>query len=151
MRKKSVCLIFGAPEELPNNVLPTYLNAKKDNNEVKTWLACTKKNYNPSFTEIAENVSNEIETLWLKASIPIISHYRNVLLLRNYHKKCRTLLKPYQKRKENYSYLANCSCFKSRRKGFSIFAVANVMTYLNVYAQNIAKSQLRKWRFLWIK
>ena len=111
-----------------------------------------KKNiYYPSFTEIAENVTNEIEKPWLKTFIPPISHNRNVLLLRSYHKKCRTLLKPYQKRMKNGSYFANCSRFKSKRKGFSIFAAANVLTYLNVNAKKIAKSQLRKWRFLWIK
>ena len=62
-RKKSVCPIFGDLEELPNNELTTYLNEMKYYNEVKKRLARTKKNYNPSFTEIAENVTNEIKKL----------------------------------------------------------------------------------------
>ena len=111
-RKKSKYPIFGAPEELPTNVLPTYLNVMKYYNEVKRFLACTKKNYNPSFTEIAENVTNEIEELWVNAFIPTVSHNRTIQLLRSYHEKSRTLLKPYQKRKENDNYLAKLQSFQ---------------------------------------
>ena len=42
-RKKLVSPIFGASEELPNNVLPTYLNVMKYYNEIKRFLAFTKK------------------------------------------------------------------------------------------------------------
>ena len=37
-------------------------------NEIKRCLACSKKkkNYNQSFTEIAENVTNEIEKLRMR-------------------------------------------------------------------------------------
>ena len=35
----------------------------KNFNEIKRCLACTKKNCNQSFTEIAENVTNEMEKL----------------------------------------------------------------------------------------
>ena len=61
--QKSVCPIFGAPEELPNNMLITYLDIMKYYNEITRCLVCTKQNYNQSFTEIAENVINEIEKL----------------------------------------------------------------------------------------
>ena len=66
MKKKLACPIFGAPEELPNNMLATYLNIMKYYYEIKRCLACAKKNYNQSFTEIAENVTNEIEKLWVR-------------------------------------------------------------------------------------
>jgi len=69
-------------------------------NEVKKCLTFINKNYNPSFIEIAKNVTNEIKKLWVKASIPTISHNRTVQLLRSYHEKSRTLLKSYKKRKE---------------------------------------------------
>ena len=102
-RKKSVCPIFGAPEELPINVLPTYLKVMKYFNEVERCLACTQKNYNPSSTE---NVTDEIKKLWVKASIPTVSHNCRVQLSQSYHEKSRTQLKPYQKRKDTDSYFA---------------------------------------------
>ena len=42
-------------------MLATYLKIKKYYNKFKRFLACTQKNYNQSFTEIAENVTNVIE------------------------------------------------------------------------------------------
>ena len=94
-RKKSVCPIFDAPEQLPISALPTYLKVMKYHNEVKRCLACTQKNYNPSSTE---NVTNEIKKLWAKASILTVSHNCSVQLSQSYHEKSRTQLKPYQKR-----------------------------------------------------
>ena len=41
--KKSICPMSDAFEELPNNMLPAYLNVIKYYNEVKICFACTKQ------------------------------------------------------------------------------------------------------------
>ena len=81
-------------------------------NEVKRCLTSINKNYDPSFIEIAENVTNKIEKFWVKASIPTVSHKHTVQLLRSYHEKSRTLLKSYKKRKEYDSYIAKLQSFQ---------------------------------------
>ena len=64
-KQKSVCPIFETPEDM----LAVYLNIMKYYNEIKRCLACTKKNCNQSFTEIAENVTNVIAKLRVRYSL----------------------------------------------------------------------------------
>ena len=47
-------------------MLAMYLNIMKYYNEIRRRLACTKKIIIQSFTEIAENVTNVIEKLWVR-------------------------------------------------------------------------------------
>ena len=82
-RKKLVRPLFGASEELPNNVLPTYLNVMKYYNEIKRCLAFTKQNYNPCFTEIAENVTNEIKKLWVRYLLTDLKKIVDQVIRRN--------------------------------------------------------------------
>ena len=57
-------------------------------------------------------MTTEIEALWEKASLPVVSHDRVRAMLKTYHQKYRNLLKPYQTRKEKNSYKAKLLAFK---------------------------------------
>ena len=87
-RMKTVCPVFDAPEELPRNVLPTYLDVMK--NEVTKNLTSTNKNY-PSFIDVAEGVIHEVEKLWKKVFVFTISHNHVVQLLQRGNATCRML------------------------------------------------------------
>ena len=80
-KKQSVCSIFGAPEELPNNMLATYLIVMKYSHEIKRYLACTKKK--TFFTEIAQNVTNEIEKSRVRYSLTELKEIVDPVIQRN--------------------------------------------------------------------
>jgi len=60
----------------------------------KHQLKSTEDAKDPSVGEISELVAAKIERIWIKASIPTISHTRVLQMLRAYHDKYRKLLKP---------------------------------------------------------
>lgn len=111
-RKKVSCVIFGAPSDMPDSQLPTYEDVMKFYNLTKQKLKCELNNKDPSHREIAETVSNKVEQIWDKASIPHVSHRRVQEMLNVYHKTFTNLLKPYQSRKETDSYIQKITQFK---------------------------------------
>ena len=60
-RMKTVCPVFGASEELPRNVLPSYSDLMKYRNEGKRNLTSTSNNYCSCFIDLAEDVTREDE------------------------------------------------------------------------------------------
>lgn len=54
----------------------------------------------PTFLEIADIVGTKIEELWIKSSIPIVTHKRVLQLLKSYHSKCYNLKKSLKKLKK---------------------------------------------------
>ncbi|CAH2098548.1 unnamed protein product [Euphydryas editha] len=74
-RKNLKCPIFGESAELRNNLLPTY-------------------------ESIADIFTNKIDTLWIKSSIPIVTHKRVLQILKCYHSKCYNLKKSLKKLKK---------------------------------------------------
>ena len=106
------CVIFGPPCQLPGNMLPTYEDIFKYYNLVKFQLKKASNGKDPSHSEISSKVTAEIEALWEKASLPVVSHDRVRAMLKTFHQKYRNLLKPYQTRKEKNSYKAKLLAFK---------------------------------------
>ncbi|XP_050527619.1 uncharacterized protein LOC126897791 [Daktulosphaira vitifoliae] len=92
-RNKSKCLIFGDAKELSNNVLPTYEDVMQYYLYVKHQLKPDITSKEPSVSSIAEIVATNIENIWHKASIPIVSHTRVLQLIKTYHDKYRNILK----------------------------------------------------------
>lgn len=134
-RKATNCPIFGAPEEMSENQLPTYKQVMKCYNLIRYRL---KLEYNskkePTINEISETVAKKIEDLWQKASIPIVSHNRVLQLVKAYHAKCKNLIKSLkrlseEKKQEFYKSSEKlfdlssckcknfelCSCFKDQK------------------------------------
>ncbi|KAL4104290.1 hypothetical protein QTP88_019593 [Uroleucon formosanum] len=73
-RIKSKCPIFGDTRDLSNLVLPTYEDVMNNGKD-------------PTVKKISEIVVTDVEKIWQKAYIPIVSHIRALQLLINYHDK----------------------------------------------------------------
>lgn len=83
-RNKVSCAIFGPPMEMPDNKLSTYFDVIKSYNLTKYQMKQEQNNNDPSHKNIAESSSRtvQVEQLWQKASLPIVSHHRILALLK---------------------------------------------------------------------
>jgi len=70
--------VFGAHSAMSANVLPTYCDVMKAYLLRKHELKSVSDRKEPSFTEVANSVINDIENLWQKSSIPIIEGHGKV-------------------------------------------------------------------------
>ena len=109
---RPICPVFGAPLELPANVLPTYSDVMMFYLQTADTVTKKQKMYQSSFTDVAEIVIINVINIWSKASVPTVSHKRAVQLLKVYHTKFTNLLKPYKSRKDNDSYIGRIDTFR---------------------------------------
>ncbi|XP_072389272.1 uncharacterized protein [Diabrotica undecimpunctata] len=101
LRSEVTCPIFGSGSELPKNVLPTY----KDMIKLFIFVSQSyKKQYNNCVRKNSEIVTERVEEMWRRASIPIVEHKTILARVIAYHDKYRTLLKPYKGRKDEVGY-----------------------------------------------
>ena len=75
-RSTVLCVIFGSPCELPENMLPTFENTMNYYNLVKLQMKEELNGKDSSHFEISSKVTLQIELLWQKASLPTVSHDR---------------------------------------------------------------------------
>jgi hypothetical protein len=111
-RTKAVCVVFGAPQCLPDNVLPRYTDVMKAYHETQQQLMTSSKKY-PTFIDVSKVVCKQVEEIWEKASLPTVSHPHVIDILRNYHGKYRTLLKPYKAKKGKDKYEKQLQQFRN--------------------------------------
>jgi hypothetical protein len=111
-RTPTACPIFGFPQDLKQSSLPTYQEVMQcylyNRNELKE-IANGK---DPTVGDVSEIVAANIKVIWDKASLPTVSHKRILQLIRSYHEKYRTLIKPYKERKGVLSYQEKIQKFK---------------------------------------
>lgn len=101
-RRSTNCRIFGSFDELSERKLPTYKNVMKYYNLVRYRVKVTNSSKKePTINEISEIVTQKVESLWFKASIPIISHTRVMQLYKTYHAKCTNLIKSWNRLSED--------------------------------------------------
>ena len=79
--------MFGSPSQLRVNMLPTYEDVMKYNTSVKNGFRMHAGGKEPRVSAICDVVTEEVEAIWMKASIPVVSHTRVLKLLRSYHDK----------------------------------------------------------------
>ncbi|KAK0043130.1 hypothetical protein Bpfe_027477 [Biomphalaria pfeifferi] len=120
-RAANKCPVFGHSCELVTNVLSTYMDMMKYYSHIRQKLSSDQAK-EPTVSEIAEIVSTDIEAVWHKASIPVVSHTRILKLIRNSHEELRKLMKPFKGRKADNKYLLKLQEYadKSRQKLFDI-------------------------------
>ncbi|CAH0558644.1 unnamed protein product [Brassicogethes aeneus] len=97
-QQKVTTPIFGLPKKLSGTNLPTY----KD-----VLLSCFEESYKNSilsgskkkvaFSTIADNVATQIEIIYRKASIPVVTHTRAVQMINAYHNAYNNLRKSYKR------------------------------------------------------
>ncbi|KAK0067237.1 hypothetical protein Bpfe_003335 [Biomphalaria pfeifferi] len=120
-RAANKCPVFGHSCELVTNVLPTYMDMMKYYSHIRQKLSSDQAK-EPTVSEIAEIVATDIEAVWHKASIPVVSHTRILKMIRNSHDELRKLMKPFKGRKADNKYLLKLQEYadKSRQKLFDI-------------------------------
>ena len=102
------CPIFGQVSQMKDNVLPTFSCVIQDFLLTKEMLKIERCNAKLPYSEVAKTIVCKVESIWLKASLPIISHARILKMLKNFYDKYTNILKPYKGRKSNLTYvLAN--------------------------------------------
>jgi len=97
-RQSSVCPILGKPAELPQNVLPTCYDVMKYCLLLQKRVKENNNGKNPSIKVVIETCTTNIEKLWIRASIPTVSHRRIVQMITDRYEKYKNLLKSYHRR-----------------------------------------------------
>lgn len=79
-------------------MLPTYCDVMRHFLWIRYQLKLTSAK-EPNASEIIKLVAKNLEELWGKASLPVLSHKRITDMLKSYYKKYQTLKKPLKNRK----------------------------------------------------
>ena len=67
--------IFGSAKDIKNNVLPTYENVMKYYKWSRLQLKISRNTIKePSYLDIAELVSQKVDDVWRKSSLPTVSY-----------------------------------------------------------------------------
>lgn len=111
-RKMVTCAVFGMPEKMSETVLPTYENVMKYFLLVKHELKPNIYRKEPTITDISQKVAEDLERLWIKASIPVISHTRVLQMIRSYYDKYIKV----KKNKKRSDYAAKADSFRRDAK-----------------------------------
>ncbi|GBM04741.1 hypothetical protein AVEN_20187-1 [Araneus ventricosus] len=90
-RQRTMCPIFGPLNELHVRLLPTVSDVLKYYLFVKSKMKSTLPVREPTVSEISEVVAQNIESIWVKSSIPHMSHKRVIEKIRECHDKYRNL------------------------------------------------------------
>lgn len=122
-RSQQKCPVFGLASKLPVSVLPTYKDIIKHYNHIKQSIKVGKVK-EPTVSEISELVASDVQAIWHKASMPIVSRTRVIKLIRTAHDEFRKLMKPYKGRQTDKKYLLKLNTYagKSSKNLFDIAA-----------------------------
>lgn len=112
-RKTTSCPVFGLPQKLPASQLPTYNDVMKNYLYIKHELKPDNTTKEPTVHEISEKLADEVIKIWQKSSLPTVSVKRVLQLIRAYHDKYRSLMKPYLGRQTNVKYQEKINTFIS--------------------------------------
>lgn len=107
-RKSVFCPVFGQPEKLKDNMLPTYSDIIKYYLLVRSELVCINSGKDASVKDICEIISKDIENIWHKASLPIISHQQILSRLVQYYNKYKGIKKIRKKTTQSEFYKEAC-------------------------------------------
>ena len=92
-RQSYQCPIFGSAKDIKDNVLPTYKDVMKYYCWSRLQLKISRNTIKePSFLDIAELVSQKVDDVWRKLSLPTVSYTIVIQLLKAYHLKCKNLI-----------------------------------------------------------
>ena len=115
-RNMSNCVIFGAPQEMIENMPPTYNCVMKQFLYSNNILKEERQNKKLPFLEVAKEVTNKILAIWCKASLPTVSEKRVTKMLADYDHKYLSILKSFNSRKEQITFKQKVKNFDSSSK-----------------------------------
>ncbi|XP_065670884.1 uncharacterized protein LOC136089092 [Hydra vulgaris] len=99
-RNDNICPVFGIISRMSINVLPTYA-------DIMNYFLSVRKEFSDghakkaTINETTWKISVDLETIWHRASIPVISRQQIIAKIRDYHDKYRSLLKPFEQRSKD--------------------------------------------------
>lgn len=93
IRSDFVCEIFGVTNPFSFQTLPTCADVIK-----AYFFHVHSKKQELILANCAADIAVQIENIWKKASIPILSHFRVVDKLKTLYQKYSNLKKPYKER-----------------------------------------------------
>uniref|UniRef100_A0A8D8THB2 Uncharacterized protein n=1 Tax=Cacopsylla melanoneura TaxID=428564 RepID=A0A8D8THB2_9HEMI len=111
-RNSTFCPVFGAPENLPINNLPTYSDVIKFYLFIRYDLKAKNNSKEPAISEVIEIVSSDVLKIWKRASLPTVSKNRVKKILQTYYSSYQALLKPYKGRQHDGKYKQKMESFK---------------------------------------
>ena len=112
-RKVSSRPVFGLPKELSGNDFPTYADVIK----FYFWVQNNAQNRRntkgkETVADITQTVAARVEEIWIKASIPIVSHNRVLRLICGYYDTYLKHFKPFKQRQKQDTYKQMHNFFK---------------------------------------
>ena len=84
-RNKVSCVIFGTPQNLPANQLPTYTDVMKKLIQHREDFKTTNGK-SPSFHDIFHPLCHKVEEIWKKVSLPTVTYQEAVRMLGSFTK-----------------------------------------------------------------
>lgn len=116
------CPIFGHPKVLSDTYLPTYDDVMKYYLYIRHELKPHTSSKEPTVSEILDIVIENVEDIWVKASIPTVSRTRMLQMGRAFHDKYRNILRSKgRKGSKNYDLAVN----KFLNEGKRLFDIAS--------------------------
>ena len=112
-RKESRRPVFGLPKEISGTNLPTYSDVMRFYFWVKNdCMSRSSTKRLETVTAIADKVASRVEEIWIKASIPVVSHNRVSQMIRSFHDEYLKLLKHFKERHNEDKYNEKIKRFK---------------------------------------
>lgn len=104
MSGKNECPIFGRPKDLSCKVLPTINDAVRCLFFIKNKMEQDGENRNEIGRLSVKAVAKQIQEIWTKLSIPIISHQRVKFHILHTQNKRQVLNKSFKRTKESAAF-----------------------------------------------
>ena len=149
-RNKVSCVIFGTPQNLPANRLPTYTDVMKKLIQHREDFKITNGKY-PSFHNISHPLCYKVEEIWKKALLPTGTHQEAVRMLGSFHKNTTIYSNPTREGKIIPSTKIDYPIFALKQTFCLILVNASALTctFVNVLKQRFPKfSNSRRTSFL---
>jgi len=101
--------------------------------QVRNQLKQNSNGKDPTVKIISEIVVTDVEKIWQKVSIPILSHIPALQLLINYHDKYKKIIKSIKNRKNTLTFKSNLEKFQNNAKDtlFDLVACKCIEFYLS--------------------
>jgi hypothetical protein len=120
----NVCPIFGPSRELSVNTLPTYEDVLLSCfEERKRLMLLSDTKFKVKFPPIAESVAIQVENLFMKASIPTVTHTRVVQMVTSYHEVYYKIRKSFNRDKDKDFFKKRLEIFITNARG-KLFDIA---------------------------
>lgn len=140
-RSNIFCPVFGAPVKFKSNMLPTYADVIRYYLINKAELM-TKNKQDPPLSDACHQLIRDLESLWKKSSLPIISNRSIFNKIKRYHAEYRNIKKRC-KRNGKLDNSKKVATFRdTAEKNYLTFHHVNVKTFQRVHAK--LKFQLQK-------